>query len=110
LKDANSRARVNCQRYANPRSHPRGPASKLEGKQELLREEARYVWQLQHQNIIRNIWFTDPGRDAVILVECESAEAAKRILDDFPLVRAGLIVYTVLALTAYDGYERLFER
>ena len=86
------------------------PQANWEGKQELLREEARYVWHLQHQNIIRNIWFTDPERDAVIFMECESVEIAKKLLDDFPLVRAGLIVYTVLALTAYDGYERLFER
>jgi hypothetical protein len=86
------------------------PGASWEGKEQLLRDEALHVWRLQQQNIVRNIWFTGPARDAVILMECDGVGSAKGILDDFPLVREGMIVYTVVALTAYDGYERLFER
>ncbi len=81
-----------------------------EEKRELLKEEAQRVWGLQQQGVIRNIWFTDPGRDAVILMECANVDAARKILDELPLVRGGLIRYTVMSLTAYDGYERLFEK
>jgi len=86
------------------------PGADWEGKDKVLRDEARHVWGLQQQGVIRNIWFTDPGRDAVILMECEGIQAARKILDDFPLVRHGLIVYTATALTPYDGYERLFRK
>ena len=86
------------------------PGADWEGKDKVLRDEARHVWGLQQQGVIRNIWFTDPGRDAVILMECEGIQAARKILDDFPLVRYGLIVYTATALTPYDGYERLFRK
>jgi hypothetical protein len=85
------------------------PGAGWEGKDEILRDEARHVWALQQQGVIRSIWFTDPGRDAVILMECESIQAARKIVDDFPLVRHGLIVYTATGLTPYDGYERLFR-
>jgi hypothetical protein len=86
------------------------PGANWEGKDEILRNEARHVWRLQQRGIVRNIWFTDPGRDAVLLLECDGAETARTALKDLPLVRSGLLAYTILALTAYDGYERLFER
>jgi hypothetical protein len=86
------------------------PGADWEGKDEILRSEARDVWRLQQLGIVRNIWFTDPGRDAVLLLECDGAETARTTLEDLPLVRSGLITYTMLALSAYDGFERLFER
>jgi muconolactone delta-isomerase len=86
------------------------PGVNWDGKERLLREEALHVWGLQRRTIVRAIWFTDPDRDAVILMECDSVARAESILDQFPLVRDRMIEYSVMALTAYDGYERLFER
>ena len=86
------------------------PGASWENREGLLRDEALHVWWLQKQNVIRDIWFTEPVRDAVILMECEGLDGAKAVLDKLPLVSAGLITYTVMGLTAYDGFERLFER
>lgn len=73
-----------------------------------LRAEAEAVWRLQQADVIRSIWFAEPGRRAVLLLECASERAATRVLATLPLVRAGCIGFELLSLRAYDGYERLF--
>ena len=74
---------------------------------ELLRREALEVWALQKQGVIRDIWFTSPGRNAVVMLECLNALEARRHLASLPLVRSGLIDFTLLELCPYDGFERL---
>lgn len=76
---------------------------------DLLRREATEVWALQKQGVIRDIWFTNPGRNAIVMLECVNGTAARRHLAALPLVRAGMIDFTVHELTSYDGYERLFS-
>lgn len=78
-------------------------------KEDILQEEASYVWNLQKQGIVRNIWFTEPERDAIILFEAETIEKVHEITSRMPLVRNGLIGCTIRQLKAYDGYERLFK-
>lgn len=75
---------------------------------DLLRREAAEVWALQKTSIIRDIWFTTQGRNAVVMLECLNATEARRHLATLPLVQAGVIEFTILELCAYDGYERLF--
>lgn len=75
---------------------------------DLYRQEALQVWTLQKQGIIRDIWFTTQGRNAVVMLECPNGKEAKRHLATLPLVQAGLIDFTVHELQSYDGYERLF--
>ncbi len=76
---------------------------------DLLRREAKEVWALQKQGVIRDIWFTTQDRHAVVMLECPNAAEARQQLADLPLVQAGLIDFTVYELGAYDGYERLFS-
>jgi muconolactone delta-isomerase len=75
---------------------------------EILREEAARVWELQRQEVIREIWFTRRGTLAVVLLECASEEDAQRALGTLPLVRDGFIAFEVNALRPYDGFARLF--
>lgn len=75
---------------------------------DLLHQEAATVWALQKQGLIRDIWFTTQGRNAVVMLECTNGAEARRHLAVLPLVRAGLIDFTVHELQSYDGYERLF--
>lgn len=76
---------------------------------DLLRREATEVWSLQKQGIIRDIWFTTQGRNAVVMLECMNAAEARRHLATLPLVQAGLIDFTILELSPYDGYDRIFS-
>lgn len=75
---------------------------------ELLHEEAAVVWDLQKSGIIRDIWFTTADRRAVIMLECPGVAEAREHLNALPLVRTGLIDFTLLELRSYDGFERLF--
>jgi len=74
----------------------------------LLKQEAKVLWDLQKNGIIRNIWFTKNSREAILILEAEDSKRAKNIIDTLPLVNKGLITYDVVELVAYDGYERLF--
>ena len=47
-------------------------------------------------------------RQAVLVLECESADEARRRLEELPLVREGLIDFEVIPLVAYPGFARLF--
>ena len=77
------------------------------GRDDILRQEALTIWELQKSETIRDIWFTATDHNAVIVMECQSVEAAERIISEFPLVREGLIDFTCVQLVAYDGFERL---
>jgi hypothetical protein len=74
---------------------------------DLLRAEARHVWELQQAGVVREIYFTQ-DREAVLILEGRDAAEAAGVLAQFPLVRAQLIEFKVDELTAYDGYARLF--
>ncbi len=76
----------------------------------LLVDEAARVWQLIEEGRIRQIWFTRPAQDAVMLLEEASMAAAQATVQTLPLVRGGLIRCDVLELTAYTGLERLHRR
>lgn len=75
---------------------------------DILRAEAAGVWDLQKHGIIRDIWFTTPGRRAVLMLECAGPPEARGHLDKLPLVRQGLCEFEVVELSSYDGFERLF--
>ena len=76
---------------------------------DLYRQETLQVWALQKQGIIRDIWFTTQGRNAIVMLECSNGTEARRHLANLPLVQAGMIDFTVHELQSYDGYERLFS-
>ena len=77
-------------------------------QEQLLKQEAKVLWDFQKKNIIRNIWLTKNTREAILIIESENFLRSKEIIDTFPLVKAGLITYDIVELVAYDGYERLF--
>ncbi|MFA5819706.1 MAG: hypothetical protein WC854_10575 [Bacteroidales bacterium] len=77
-------------------------------QKQLLKQEAKVLWDLQKKGIIRSIWFTKITREAILIIEAEDTIRTKEIIDTFPLVKEGLITYDIVELVAYDGYERLF--
>jgi hypothetical protein len=73
-----------------------------------LMEEARKVWQLYQDNVIREIYFRADRTSAVFMLECVDVEDAKQRLSELPLVSAGLIEFEFIPLTPYAGFSRLF--
>lgn len=76
---------------------------------DLLRDEAAGVWSLFKRDIVRDLWFTGSNRQAIMMLECTNAAAAREYLTALPLVRTGLIEFTLHELRNYDGFERLFS-
>jgi len=77
-------------------------------QEQLLKQEAKVLWDLQKKGIIRSIWFTKNTREAILIIEAEDTIRTTEVVNTFPLVKEGLITYDIVELVAYDGYERLF--
>jgi len=73
-----------------------------------LKAEARRVWELYQSGAIRELYFRADRSEAVLILECADVDEANRVLGEFPLVQAGLIVFEVIPLRAYPGFVRLF--
>lgn len=73
-----------------------------------LRNEARHVWELQQQGIIREAYFRAEGHTAVLVLECENLSQAQKLTSSFPLVQQGLIHFDIIPLVPYSGFSRLF--
>lgn len=76
----------------------------------VLRDEARRVWQLQQEGMLREIYFRADQHSAVLILECHDVAEAQAVLASLPLVQAGLITFEVIPLAPYDGFVRLFEK
>ena len=77
---------------------------------DLLRAEARRLWELQQQGIVREVCFRADRHEAVLMLECADDAEARSHLETLPLVQAGLIDFEVIPLIPYDGFARLFAR
>ena len=75
----------------------------------LLQAESRRAWELFQAGVIRELYFRADRQAAVLVLECDSAEAARSMLGTLPLVREGLIEFDVIPLAAYPGFARLFS-
>ncbi len=76
---------------------------------ELLRTEARRAWELHRSGAIRELYFRADREEAVLVLEAADVAAARAVLAELPLVRAGLIDFDLVPLTAYPGFARLFR-
>jgi hypothetical protein len=74
-----------------------------------LRDEVSNVWRLWKAGIVRENYARADLPGVVIVFECASVDEAKRHIADFPLTRAGLIEWEVIALAAPLPLEYLFD-
>ena len=77
--------------------------------QPYLKAEARRVWELYKEGIIREIYFQADHNRAVLVLECANKNEAKEKLSTLPLVRELLIDFDIIELRTYPGFERLIE-
>ena len=84
------------------------PGAAAESFQRFAKEEARKAWDLYQAGVIRELYFRGDRNEAVLVLECASAEEANNILAGLPFVREGLISFEIIPLRAYPGFERLF--
>jgi hypothetical protein len=75
---------------------------------DLLKDEARHVYDLYLSDSLREIYFTE-NKTAVLIMEAEDKQAAMKLLDTLPLVQTGKIKFEVMELRPYTGYERIMK-
>ena len=71
-----------------------------------LNAEAKHVYDLQQQGIIREIYFNQ-NHEAILMLECINLSEAEEILNKFPLKQNGLITFQLMELKPYTGFSRL---
>lgn len=85
------------------------PGVTLDQLRPYLRDEVANVWRLWKGGIVRENYARADEPGVVIIFECDSVAEARRYIDDFPLSRAGLIEWKLIALDAPLPLEFLFD-
>lgn len=84
--------------------------AKAEHFQEHAATEARRVWELTQTGLIRESYFRADRNEAVLVLECDSVFDAEQALSTLPFVLNKLIMFELIPLRAYPGFERLFAK
>ena len=72
----------------------------------LLPEEARTVWALYTEDVVRETYLRDDG-GVVLVIEAETLEAATASLSRLPLVANGFLEFDVWAVRPFAPWGRL---
>jgi len=76
----------------------------------LLESEARRVYELYLQGIIRECYFSKEGHNAIIIMECKNKKEAFNTLKTLPLVEENIIEFQLFTLLPYSGLDRFFNK
>lgn len=74
----------------------------------LLKDEARYVYKLYLSDSLREIYFTE-NKNAVLIIETKDKKTAVELLNALPLVKSGKIKFEIMELRPYTGYKRILK-
>jgi hypothetical protein len=85
------------------------PGVTLDTVKPYLRAEVANVWRLWKAGIVRENYARADQPGVLIVFECESVATAQRYIDDFPLSKAGLLEWELIALDAPLPLEFLFD-
>jgi len=77
-----------------------------ENESPTLFDEAKAVYQMVLQDILREVYFTE-NKNAVLILECKNKDEARQLLGQLPLVKKELIGFEIVELHPYTGFSRL---
>lgn len=75
-----------------------------------MRDEALFGWSQYKSGFVRDIYFRQDRPGVAIIAEADSVQAARTVLMQFPLAKAGLISWDVIPLGAFANWELLFAK
>lgn len=84
------------------------PDGTTEQFRQYAKAEARQVWNLHQNGIVRELYFRADRYEAVLMLECATVNEAQEALSTLPFVQNELIAFELIPLKAYSGFERLF--
>lgn len=70
----------------------------------LLGDEIQRVRALYAEGVVRQIWHRGDIPGACLLLEADSAEHARELLNTLPFVRAGMLELSIIPLKPYAGF------
>jgi hypothetical protein len=85
------------------------PGVTLETVKPYLKEEVSNVWRLWKAGIVRENYARADEPGVLSVFECDSVATVRRYIDDFPLSKAGLLEWELIALDAPLPLEFLFD-
>jgi hypothetical protein len=71
--------------------------------------EAKVLWQLYLNGIVRECYFQKDENLAVLILEAKNKNAANKELNKLPFVSKKLIEFELIPLKPYPGFQRLFK-
>ena len=75
-----------------------------------MEEEVKHTLEAYLDGKFRNFWFKVDGPGIVIMLESSNAEEARNVLNELPLVAAGLIDFDVIPLQPLKPLGTLIGR
>ncbi len=85
------------------------PGVTMETVQPYLRDEVSNVWRLWKAGVVRENYARVDEPGVVIIFECDSVSVARQYVDDFPLSRAGLLEWELIAVEAPLPLQFMFD-
>jgi hypothetical protein len=83
---------------------------KKQSIESVLESEARRVYELYLQGIIREFYFSKEGHNAILIMECKDEKEALDVLKTLPLVKENFIEFQLFTLLPYSGFDRIFHK
>ncbi len=85
------------------------PGITMETIRPMLAEEVAHAWQLWKKGIVRENYSRVDEFGVVLFFEVENADAARRLLADFPMSKAGYLEWTCIPVTVPFPLEAVFN-
>ncbi|MFZ4523152.1 MAG: hypothetical protein ACOYNC_15685 [Bacteroidales bacterium] len=78
-----------------------------ENETTILSEEAIFLYELFHDEIVREFYFNE-NHEAILVLEYTSIAACEELLHELPLVKREFTRFQLMELRPYTGFERIF--
>ena len=85
------------------------PQTTLEELQPYLEAEVKHAWKLYKKGTFREMYDRQDRTGVVFVLECNSVDEARTILDELPFVREKFIDFIVVPLEPFSYFELLFR-
>ena len=86
------------------------PGVTMDTIEPFLAEEVAHAWRLWKKGIVRENYSRVDQPGVVLVFEVENADAAMRLLDEFPMTRAGFLEWTCIPVTVPFPLESVFTQ
>jgi hypothetical protein len=85
------------------------PQTTREKIQPHLEAETKHAWRLYKEGTIREMYDRQDRMGVVFVLECSSADEARKSLSELPFFREKLIDFEIIPLGPFSYFEMLFR-